>query len=176
VAPQTKEKYEVTDELKQWLEVYRVESEKRDVSIVIASSLAIPLPFVPSPLLELLVFLLLLLQVSSHSTVAFKRRYLTEGTRWKYEYVVDATADRLIGEYGVDPEQIDTALKLSGDYERRIKFQADVQDYVDMSISSTINLPRWGSKKIILTELENLRQRLRICSPASRIYSLPRRC
>ena len=28
----------------------------------------------------------------------------------------------------------------------RIKFQADVQDYVDMSISSTINLPKWGSK------------------------------
>jgi ribonucleoside-diphosphate reductase alpha chain len=26
-----------------------------------------------------------------------------------------------------------------------MKFQADVQDYVDMSISSTINLPSWGS-------------------------------
>ena len=25
-------------------------------------------------------------------------------------------------------------------------FQADVQDYVDMLISSTINLPAWGSK------------------------------
>jgi hypothetical protein len=25
-------------------------------------------------------------------------------------------------------------------------FQADVQDYVDMSISSTINLPAWGSR------------------------------
>ena len=28
-----------------------------------------------------------------------------------------------------------------------MKFQADVQDYVDMSISSTINLPAWGSKE-----------------------------
>ena len=27
-----------------------------------------------------------------------------------------------------------------------MSFQADVQDYVDMSISSTINLPSWGSK------------------------------
>ena len=27
-----------------------------------------------------------------------------------------------------------------------LNFQADVQDYVDMSISSTINLPSWGSK------------------------------
>ena len=25
-----------------------------------------------------------------------------------------------------------------------MKFQADVQEYVDMNISSTINLPAWG--------------------------------
>ena len=37
-------------------------------------------------------------------------------------------------------------MDLAEDYERRIKFQADVQDYVDMAISSTINLPSWGSK------------------------------
>jgi ribonucleoside-diphosphate reductase alpha chain len=78
--------------------------------------------------------------------VAFKRRFLTEGTKWKYQYVVDATADHLIKEYGVKPDSIETALDLANDYERRIKFQADVQDYVDMSISSTINLPAWGSK------------------------------
>lgn len=78
--------------------------------------------------------------------VAYKRRYLTEGTKWKYEYVVDSTADLLIKEYGLDPSKIETAYKLSHDYERRIKFQADIQDYVDMSISSTINLPSWGSK------------------------------
>jgi ribonucleoside-diphosphate reductase alpha chain len=52
----------------------------------------------------------------------------------------------LIKEYGLKAENIDTAYKLSDDYERRIRFQADVQDYVDMSISSTINLPAWGSK------------------------------
>lgn len=78
--------------------------------------------------------------------MAYKRRYLTEGTKWKYEFVVDSTADLLIREYGLKPEQIDTAYKLSHDFERRIKFQADVQSYVDMSISSTINLPSWGSK------------------------------
>ena len=76
--------------------------------------------------------------------MAYKRRYLTNGTQWKYEYVVDATAERLIRDCGLKPEEIDTAYKLSHDYERRIKFQADVQDYVDMSISSTINLPVWG--------------------------------
>ena len=48
----------------------------------------------------------------------------------------------MIDRYGVEPE---TALDLAEDYERRIKFQADVQDYVDMGISSTINLPPAGS-------------------------------
>lgn len=58
---------------------------------------------------------------------------------------MDSTAELLINEYGLDPDKIDTAYKLSTDYERRIRFQADVQDYVDMSISSTINLPPWGT-------------------------------
>ena len=79
--------------------------------------------------------------------VAYKRRFLTEGTKWKYQFVVDGTADTLIKEFGVKPDAIQTALSLSTDFERRIKFQADVQDYVDMSISSTINLPEWGSKQ-----------------------------
>ena len=78
--------------------------------------------------------------------MAYKRRYLTDGTQWKYEYVVDATAERIIQETGVDPNSIDTAYKLSSNYEQRIKFQADIQDYVDMSISSTINLPAWNTK------------------------------
>ena len=52
----------------------------------------------------------------------------------------------LIERYGVDPNSIQSALDLSTDYERRIKFQADIQDYVDMSISSTINLAAWGSE------------------------------
>ena len=78
--------------------------------------------------------------------MAYKRRFLTDGTKWKYSYVVDATADRLIKEYSIDPSTIDTAYKLSHEYERRIKFQYDIQQYVDMSISSTINLPQWGTK------------------------------
>jgi len=78
--------------------------------------------------------------------VAYKRRYLTEGTKWKYEYVVDSTADLLIKEYDLDPDKIETAYKLSHDYEKRIKFQADCQKYVDMSISSTLNLPSWETE------------------------------
>ena len=66
---------------------------------------------------------------------------------FRSQYVIDGTAQGLIDKYGVKPESIDTALDLSTDYERRIKFQADIQDYVDMSISSTINLPSWGTKE-----------------------------
>lgn len=86
--------------------------------------------------------------------VAYKRRFLTEGTKWKYSFVVDSTADQLIKDYGLKPESIQTAYSLATDYERRIKFQADIQDYVDMSISSTINLKPWGSE-------ENNQERIR---------------
>ena len=79
--------------------------------------------------------------------VAYKRRYLTDGTKWKYEYVIDSTADLLIKQYGINPNSIETAYGLSSNYEQRIKFQADIQDYIDMSISSTINLPSWGTKE-----------------------------
>jgi ribonucleoside-diphosphate reductase alpha chain len=78
--------------------------------------------------------------------VAYKRRYLKSGNRWHYQYVVDSAAQELIDMYGADPNKIESALDLAEDYERRMRFQADVQDYVDMSISSTINLPSWGSK------------------------------
>ncbi len=78
--------------------------------------------------------------------VAYKRRYLVEGTRWKYEYVVDSTAQLLIEKYGLEPAKIESASDLARDPERRIAMQADVQDYVDHAISSTLNLPAWGSE------------------------------
>ena len=53
----------------------------------------------------------------------------------------------MIDVYGAKPDNIDSAIDLATDYEKRIKFQADIQDYVDMSISSTINLPAWGTKE-----------------------------
>ncbi len=78
--------------------------------------------------------------------VAYKRRFLTEGTKWKYKFVVDGTAQSLIQQYDVNPDNIESAIDLSSKYEQRIKFQADIQDFVDMSISSTINLESWGSE------------------------------
>ena len=79
--------------------------------------------------------------------VAYKRRYLTKGTKWNYEYVIDATAESLINKYDLNPEFIETSSTLAGDPERRIKFQSEVQEYVDMAISSTLNLPSFEEQK-----------------------------
>jgi len=75
--------------------------------------------------------------------VAYKRRYLTKGleNQWVYQYVIDPTAKRLIDKHGVDPNDIEDAYTLSYDVERRVAFQAWIQQYVDHGISSTINLP-----------------------------------
>lgn len=140
-------KYEVTKELHQWLEVYRDESKRSADEHCDRFYIGRPVAYrAIAPTGSIGILASTTTGIEPLFAVAYKRRYLTDGTKWKYEFVVDATANRLVNEYGADPDQIDTALKLSGDYERRIKFQADVQDYVDMSISSTINLPSWGSK------------------------------
>jgi ribonucleoside-diphosphate reductase alpha chain len=76
--------------------------------------------------------------------VAYKRRYL-DGLVWKYQYVVDSVAKRLI-EGGVDVDTIEDAYSLAEQPERRVAFQAWLQKYVDHAISSTLNLPAWGSE------------------------------
>jgi len=76
--------------------------------------------------------------------VAYKRRYLDAGKVWKFQYVIDPTARKLV-EQGVEPDSIEDAYSLSLDMERRVKFQAWLQTFVDMSISSTINMPAWGT-------------------------------
>lgn len=76
--------------------------------------------------------------------VAYKRRYL-KGQVMHYQYVIDPAAHRLI-EGGVKPETIEDAYTLAQDVERRVAFQAWMQGYVDHAISSTINLPPWGSE------------------------------
>jgi ribonucleotide reductase alpha subunit len=76
--------------------------------------------------------------------VAYKRRYL-KGKDHYYQYVIDPVAKRLIKQ-GIDPTKIEDAYDLARDVERRVAFQAWVQQYVDHAISSTINLPSWGSE------------------------------
>jgi len=139
--------YEVTNELKDWLNVYRDESKRAADEHCDRFYISRPAAYrAIAPTGTIGILASTTTGIEPLFAVAYKRRYLTDGTKWKYQYVIDATADRLIKDYGVAPDSIDTAYKLSHDYERRLKFQADVQDYVDMSISSTINLPAWGSK------------------------------
>jgi len=58
---------------------------------------------------------------------------------------VDPTAKRLV-DSGIAPEHIEDAYTLAEDVERRVDFQRWVQNYVDHAISSTINLPQWGTQ------------------------------
>ncbi len=140
-------KYEVTDELHQWLKVYQEESERSANEHCDRFFISRPVAYrAIAPTGSIGILAGTTTGIEPLFAVAYKRRFLTEGTKWKYQYVVDGTAEGLIREYGVKPENIESALELSENYEQRIKFQADIQDYVDMSISSTINLPAWGTK------------------------------
>lgn len=140
------ERYEVTPELHQWLQAYKEISD--DTSRAIADELSISRPVANraiAPTGSIGILAGTSTGIEPIFAVAYKRRYLKDGDKWHYQYVVDSAAQELISFYDADPDKIESALDLAADYERRIKFQADVQDYVDMSISSTINLPAWGS-------------------------------
>jgi ribonucleoside-diphosphate reductase alpha chain len=165
-------KYEVTEELHKWLKVYKDESEQSANEHCDRLYLSRPVAYraiAPTGTIGILAGTTT--GIEPLFAVAYKRRYLTEGTKWKYEYVVDHTADLLIKETGVNPQDIDTAYKMAGDYERRIKFQADVQDYVDMSISSTINLPPWGSAENNERKVESFANTLAQYAPRLRGFT-----
>ena len=141
-----KSSYEVTPELHRWLSVYKGVSD--ETASWFANLLSVSRPvavraIAPTGTIGILAGTST--GVEPIFAVAYKRRYL-KGTKWHYQMVVDSAAQELIDLYGADPNKIESALDLASDYEKRIRFQADVQDYVDQSISSTINLPAWGSK------------------------------
>lgn len=138
--------YEVSSELHRWLAVYKAQSD--DVSQGFSDALGISRPVAKraiAPTGTIGILAGTTTGVEPLFAVAYKRRYL-KGTRWHYQYVVDGTAQELINLHGVQPDTIESAVDLAANYEKRIKFQADVQDYVDQSISSTINLPSYGSR------------------------------
>lgn len=150
-------KYEVNDELRQWLEVYRGVSDS--TSRYVASRLGISTPvanraIAPTGTIGMLAGTTT--GIEPLYAVAYKRRYLTNGTKWKYQYAVDGAAQEMIDLYAVDPSNIECAIDLANDPERRIKFQADVQDYVDMSISSTINLPARADQGFTTAEFASI--------------------
>ena len=139
------ERYEVNDELHRWLRVYKSVSDdtadKFTDSMSISRSVA---KRAVAPTGTIGIIAGTTTGIEPIFAVAYKRRYL-KNNRWHYQYVVDAAAQEMIDVYGASPDKIESAIDLAEDYERRMKFQFDVQSYVDMSISSTINLPSWGS-------------------------------
>lgn len=165
-------RYEINDELKQWLEVYRDESKRSADEHCDRFYISRPVAYrAIAPTGSIGILAGTTTGIEPLFAVAYKRRFLTEGTKWKYQFVVDGTAQGLIQRYGVDPTKIESALDLATDYERRIKFQADIQDYVDMSISSTINLPAWGTDANNESGVEQFAKTLAFYAPRLRGFT-----
>lgn len=141
-------RYEMNEELKDWLRIYRDTSESaadEHCDRLFLSRAAGKRAIAPTGTISILAGPTTS-GIEPLFAAAYKRRFLDRGVNWRYEYVVDPIAQKLVEVDGVDPEQIETAMDLAEDVERRIKFQYEVQQYVDHAISSTINLPAWGSE------------------------------
>jgi ribonucleoside-diphosphate reductase alpha chain len=139
-------RYETTEEMHRWLKIYKSESDR--VSDSFADEIGVSRPVAKravAPTGTIGIIAGTSTGVEPIFAVAYKRRYL-KNRRWHYQYVVDSAAQEMIELYGANPDDIESAIDLATDYERRLSFQANIQEYVDMSISSTINLPAWGSK------------------------------
>ena len=139
--------YEVNEELKKWLKVYRDESERSANKHCDRFYLSRPKGYraiAPTGTISILAGTTS--GVEPVYATAYRRRYLTDGTKWKYQFVVDGTAESIIKSTGIAPDKIESAVDLAADPERRIKFQFELQKYVDHAISSTLNLPQWGSE------------------------------
>jgi ribonucleoside-diphosphate reductase alpha chain len=134
--------YRVTSELHKWLNIY--ERESNESAYIISKDLGINIPLdkraiAPTGTIGAL----------SESTTgiepifckAYKRSYF-KGDKKVYEYVVDPVIRKAI-EKGKDISKIQDSYDIS--FKDRVKLQADIQQYVDMAISSTCNLPEWGS-------------------------------
>lgn len=140
-------RYEVVPELHEWLKVYQEYSKIGADELADELSINRPVAYrAIAPTGSIGILAGTSTGIEPLYAVAYKRRYLKGNKEWHYQYVIDGTSKVLIDKYRINPNDIETAIDLSNDYERRIKFQADIQDYVDMSISSTINIPKWGSE------------------------------
>ena len=138
-------KYEINDELKQWMKTYESESTRAANDHCDRLFLNRPKGYraiAPTGTISILAGTTG--GIEPIYAVAYRRRYLTDGTRWKHQFVVDGTAQALI-DNGIKPDDIESAVDLAVEPERRIKFQFDLNKFVDHAISSTINIPAWGT-------------------------------
>lgn len=138
-------KYGPDAELEEWLKVYRDVSNEAAKKYAKEWELSVPVKvraMAPNGTIGIVAETTTCLEPIF--CVAYKRRYL-KGDVLNYQYVIDPCAKRLI-DAGVEPDSIEDAYSLAEDVERRVVMQAWFQQYVDHGISSTINLPAWGSE------------------------------
>jgi ribonucleoside-diphosphate reductase alpha chain len=136
--------YRVTPELHKWLRTYEQESDA--AAYIGAKELGVSVPLgkrAIAPTGTIGIIAETTTGIEPLFCKAYKRRYLNDKQEWVYQYVVDGAVKRLM-EQGVDVADIQDSYDLS--FKERVKLQADVQNYVDMAISSTCNLPAWGSE------------------------------
>ena len=136
--------YECVPELHKWLAVYEQESD--GAAFVGAKQLGVAVPkgvraIAPTGTIGIIAETTT--GIEPLFCKAYKRRYFKDG-QWLYQYVVDGSVNRLLAA-GVKLESIRDSYDLS--FKQRVKFQADVQNYVDMAISSTCNIAQWGSEE-----------------------------
>ena len=136
--------YEVTPELHKWLRTYEQESDS--AAYLGAKELGVSIPIgkrAIAPTGTIGIIAESTTGIEPLYCKSYKRRYY-KNENWQYEYVVDGAVKRLL-EQGVKLETIKDSSDI--EFKDRVKFQADVQNYVDMSISSTCNMPAWDSEK-----------------------------
>lgn len=137
------EPYVVTPELHKWLSIYETESDS--AAFISAKELNVSVPkgvraIAPTGTIGIIAETTT--GIEPLFCKAYLRRYFKEG-KWLSQYVVDGSVKRLIAQ-GIELDKIQDSYDLT--FKQRVKFQADVQNYVDMSISSTCNMPSWGSE------------------------------
>lgn len=138
--------YGMNDQLRVWMQKYKNKSEIGANHIADVNSLPRPKAYrALAPCGTIGIYAGTTTGLEPIFGVAYKRRY-REGMLHKFQYCVDATAKTIAQEFDINPDTLESSLTLAKDFERRIKFQADIQDYLDMGISSTLNMPAWNSE------------------------------
>jgi ribonucleoside-diphosphate reductase alpha chain len=135
--------YEVVPELHKWLSVYEQESDS--AAFIGAKQLGVSVPkgvraIAPTGTIGIIAETTT--GIEPLFCKSYKRRYRNSEGEWVFQYVVDGTVKRLLDQ-GVKLDAVKDSYDLN--FKQRVKFQADVQNYVDMAISSTCNMPQWGS-------------------------------